>query len=156
MTDLTEFHSGMWFDEFEPGQNLVSDSRTVLESDIARFADLTGDENPIHLNEEYARESTFGQRVAHGLLVLSIAVGLVVKTGLLDGTIDAFREIRRWKFKQPVFINDSIRVGLKVLDTQLLKGFKSGLVNFGINVVNQENTAVMTGNLSVLMKVKST
>lgn len=155
MTDRSEFNIGMWFDDFEPGQSMVSDSRTVLESDVVSFAELTGYENPIHLNAEFAMDTTFGQRVVHKLLVLPIAVGLLVKTGLLDGTIDAFREIRRCKFKKPVFINDSIRVKMTVRDTQLIRGLKSGLVKFGINVINQDNAAVMTGQLSVLMKVGS-
>ena len=73
------------------------------------FAQLSGDFNQIHTDAEYAASGNFGERVAHGLLVVSVAVGLIVQTGLMEGTVLAFRELE-WKFSRPVLIGDTIRV----------------------------------------------
>ncbi len=151
---MPAFHESMWFDEFEPGQQLVTEERTVEETDLVDFAELTGDFNPIHLDQDFAKESIFGKRVAHGLLVMSMAIGLIIKTGVLDGTIDAFRSIKTWKFKKPVYIGDAIRAKLAVKTINSLRGLDSGIVQLGINVINQDEALVMSGELSVLIRSK--
>jgi acyl dehydratase len=93
------------FREFETGQR--HELRTVTE-DIVSFAGLSGDFNSIHTDDVYSKGSTFGRRVAHGILGLSIASGLAVRTGILEGTVMAFREIRDWKFSLPIYIGDTI------------------------------------------------
>ncbi len=82
---------GLWFEDYEVGLAGVSVARTVTEADIVAFAGLSGDFNDIHIDAEAAKKSAFGQRVAHGLLGLSIASGLVVQMGFMKGTVDAFR-----------------------------------------------------------------
>lgn len=104
---------GMWFEEFEVGEQIISPGRTITESDIVSFAGLSGDYNQIHTNAELAGKTPFGQRVAHGLLGLSIASGLAMRTGVLEGTVIAFREINNWKFTNPIFIGDTIHAELK-------------------------------------------
>lgn len=89
---------GMFFEEFATGQKVSTASRTVTEADIVGFAGLSGDFNMIHVDAAYAKTTPYGQRIAHGLCVLSIASGLAVQTGVMDGTILAFREIAEWKF----------------------------------------------------------
>ena len=101
---------GLYFEEFEIGQSLISEGRTVTEADIVAFAALSGDWTTIHTDAEYAAQHSFGQRVAHGMLVVSIASGLLVRTGVIEGTALAFREINSWKFSLPVFIGDTVRV----------------------------------------------
>ena len=83
MSPLPTNQRGMWFEEFEVGQRIHSAGRTVTESDIVNFAGLSGDFNRIHTDAEFSGETTFGQRVAHGLLGLSIASGLAVQTGMM-------------------------------------------------------------------------
>ena len=89
---------GMWFEQFDVGQRIITPGRTITESDIVTFAGLSGDYNQIHTDVEFSSKTPFGQRVAHGLLVLSIASGLAMRTGVLEGTVIAFREINNWKF----------------------------------------------------------
>ena len=101
---------GKYFDEFEVGMNFVSPGRTVTESDIVSFAGLSGDYTQIHTDAEFSKTTPVGQRVAHGLLGLSIASGLAVRTGVLEGTVIAFREIVEWKFVKTIFIGDTVRV----------------------------------------------
>ena len=85
--------AGLYFEEFTVGQKITSVGRTVTEGDIMSFAGLTGDYNQIHTDAAFAAGTQFGQRIAHGLLGLSIAVGLLMRTGVLEGTVLAFREI---------------------------------------------------------------
>ena len=84
--------AGLYFEEFSVGQSVTTLGRTLSEDAIFSFAGLTGDYNQIHTDAEFAKSSPFGQRVAHGLLGLSIASGLAMRTGILEGTVIAFRE----------------------------------------------------------------
>ena len=85
--------TGLYYEEFQIGQQITTVGRTIAESDIMTFAGLSGDYNQLHTDAEYSRQSNFGQRVAHGLLGLSITSGLAMRTGILEGTVIAFREI---------------------------------------------------------------
>jgi len=145
---------GMWFEEFEPGQTYTSPARTVTETDIVTFAGLSGDFNQIHTDAEYSKTQPFGQRVAHGLLVLSIASGLAVQIGVLEGTIIAFREIDKWKFTKPVFIGDTIHVIMEVKETKPMPRLNGGIVVIQLSVRNQSDEVVMKGNWTALMNSK--
>jgi len=93
MNSLRPQARGLYFEEFSVGMSIVSPGRTITESDIVAFAGLSGDFNQIHTDAEYSQTTPFGQRVAHGLLGLSIASGLAVRTGVIEGTVLAWREI---------------------------------------------------------------
>ena len=111
---------GLYFEEFTVGQTLDTAKRTITENDIMTFAELSGDDNRIHTDPEFSKTTQFGRQIAHGMLGLSIASGLAWKTGILDGTVIAFREVNEWKFVKPVFIGDSIYVELEVKETKAL------------------------------------
>jgi acyl dehydratase len=147
--------SGKWFEEFETGQQLNTASRTITEADVVNFAGLSGDFNPVHIDAEFGKQSIYGERVAHGLLVLSIATGLLVQTGMLDGTLGAFREIKRWKFRQPVYIGDTVCVVMDVANTKAVPRMEGGLVEFKLDVTNQRDEVVMTGLFRVFMLSES-
>jgi 3-hydroxybutyryl-CoA dehydratase len=151
MSPLPSAPRGMYFDEFEPGQLIQSAGRTITESDIVAFAGLSGDFTQIHTDAEFSRGTPFGQRVAHGLLVLSVASGLAAQTGVLEGTVIAFREINEWKFIKPVFIGDTVRVTLEVKETKELRRIGGGAVTIELDVKNQHADTVMKGGWTVLM-----
>lgn len=142
---------GMYFEDFEVGQSYITPGRTVTESDIVSFAALTGDFNSIHTDAVYAAASSFGQRVAHGMLGASYAVGLAVRTGILEGTVLAFREIKEWKFSQPIHIGDTIHAEIQVTETRAFPRLGGGMVTLDLNVLNQEAASVMRGSLTVLI-----
>jgi len=144
----------MYFEEFQPGQKIVSAGRTVSEADIVAFAGLSGDFNQIHTDAEFSKKTPVGQRVAHGLLGTSIASGLAVQTGVLEGTILAFREINVWKFILPLTIGDTIHVELDVQETKALRRIGGGLVVIAIDVVNQNSQTIMKGTWTVLVVSK--
>ena len=145
---------GLYFEEFEPGMRIVTPGRTITESDIVAFAGLTGDFNQIHTDAVYSAASPFGQRVAHGLLGLSIASGLGTRTGVLEGTVMAFREINEWKFVKPVFIGDTIHVVMEVAETKAMARIGGGAVVLKLDVQNQKDEVLMKGTWTVLMMSK--
>ena len=142
---------GRFFEEFTAGQRYTTPGRTVTESDIVGFAGLTGDFNSIHTDAVYAKASPFGERVAHGMLGISFAVGLAVRSGILEGTVLAFREIKEWKFTQPIHIGDTIHVEIEVNETKAFPRLGGGMVTLVLNVLNQEAVSVMKGSLAVLI-----
>jgi len=146
--------SGKYFEEFEVGMNFLSPGRTVTETDIVNFAGLSGDYTQIHTDVEFSKSTPVGQRVAHGLLGLSIASGLAVRTGVLEGTVIAFREINEWKFIKPIFIGDTVRVSLSVLETKELRRMGGGAVNIELRLLNQNDDTVMKGIWKVLVASK--
>ena len=146
--------SARYFQDLEVGTKIFTQGRTITEADIVNFAGLSGDFNQIHTDSEYSKNSPAGERVAHGLLGLSIASGLAVQTGVLEGTVVYFREVNEWKFIQPVFIGDTIHVELEVLETKPLRRIGSGAVTITLDVKNQNNQTVMKGNWVVLIAFK--
>jgi 3-hydroxybutyryl-CoA dehydratase len=142
---------GMYFEEFVVGQKIVTAGRTVTEADVVAFAGLSGDFNQMHVDAEYAKTTPFGQRVAHGLCVLSIATGLAVQTGILEGTVIAFREISEWKFSLPVFIGDTVHVELEVTEAKALPRLGGGLVGIALNVKNPKGESAHRGKWLVLI-----
>jgi acyl dehydratase len=142
---------GLYFEEFSLGQKLVTEKRTITEDDIMTFATLTGDDNRIHTDPEFSKTTIFGRQVAHGLLGLSIASGLAWQTGILDGTVIAFREVNEWKFVKPVFIGDTIYVEMEVKESRALPRIGGGSVTITLEVKNQNEEVCHRGLWTVLM-----
>jgi 3-hydroxybutyryl-CoA dehydratase len=143
---------GMYFEDFVIGQKILTSGRTVTEADVVSFAGLSGDFNQIHIDAQYAAQGPFGQRVAHGLLVLSIVSGLAVQTGVMDRTVIAFREIVEWKFSDAVFLGDTVRGEMEVSGLKPFPRLKGGAVEITFTVRNQKDKAVMSGKWVVLIQ----
>lgn len=143
-----------YFEDFFVGQKMVTEKRTLSENDIMEFARLTGDDNRIHTDPEFSKTTPFGQQIAHGLLGMSIALGLTWQTGLMDGTILAFREVKEWKFVKPVFIGDTIYTELETKETKALPRIGGGSVLVAAEVKNQNDEVCHRGTWSVLMMSK--
>jgi acyl dehydratase len=141
----------MYFEEFEIGQKVVSTPRTVTEADVVAFAGLSGDFNQIHTDAAYAAATPFGQRIAHGLCVMAIISGLITRTGVMEGTVLAFREIAEWKFSKPVFFGDTVHAEIEVIESKAIPRLGGGNVTIKISVVNQKGDVCQTGKWSVLM-----
>jgi 3-hydroxybutyryl-CoA dehydratase len=155
--DLSSHHQrGMYFEEFEVGQRVVSPGRTVTEADVVGFAGLSGDFTAIHTDAEYARQTVFEQRVAHGLLGMAIASGLLVRSGLIEGTVIAFREINKWKFSQPMFIGDTVHVEVEVAECKPLPRLGGGSVDLILDLKKQDGKSVMKGRWTVLVQNQPT
>ena len=149
-----ETRRGLYFEEFELGQRMSTVGRTITEADVVNFAGVSADFNSIHTDIAYASESFFEQRVAHGLLVLSVASGLAMRSGLMEGTVIAWRDIKDWRFSQPVFIGDTVHVDLEVQETKAMPRLGGGQVNMSVKILNQDDQVVMKGNWGLLVHTK--
>ena len=147
-------NTGLFFEDFQPGQTVKSVGRTITEHDIVTFAGLSGDFNQIHTDAEFAKSTPFGQRIAHGLLGLAIASGLAVQTGILGVNVVAFREVGEWKFVKPVFIGDTIHVEMEVMEVKAFPRLGTGSVTLSVHVDNQSNETAMKGLWTVLVKTR--
>ena len=127
------------FGELVPEERFQTARRTVREPDILQFADLTGDAHPQHVDPEWAAGSRFGEQIAHGLLVLSFAVGLLP----LDADrVVALRRVSDAVFKQPVKIGDALHVEGKITALKELDP-ETGLVESALRIVNQDGRLVV-------------
>jgi 3-hydroxybutyryl-CoA dehydratase len=140
-----------YFEDFSTGMTFVTAGRTVTEADIVNFAGLSGDFNPIHTNAAYAAGTGFEQRIAHGLLVLSIASGLATGLGFMGDKVEAFLGLE-WKFRAPVFIGDTIHVEVQVEKTRAARRLGGGIVTFDVQVVKQDGARAQKGTWQLLFK----
>jgi acyl dehydratase len=145
---------GKYFEELVEGAGFTSPARRVTGDDVDAFIRLTGDDNRLHTDDAFAREAGFEGRIAHGALVVSLAVGLAWQTGLLADTTLAFRAIEDWKFARPVLLGDEIALRGRVSDRRALPRARAGLVRFDLEVVNQRGEVVSTGSLRMLMRMR--
>jgi 3-hydroxybutyryl-CoA dehydratase len=139
------------FEDFQVGDLYVSRGRTITEADIVNFAAFSGDWYPLHVDKEYAEKSPFGERIAHGMLVLSAASGLMPLT---DYAIVAFYGMDRVRFVAPTKIGDTIHVEAEVTEKKE-KGEMGGVVTFQQKVVNQRGEDVAVATFKIFMAAKS-
>jgi acyl dehydratase len=150
MSKLSE-HRGRYFEEMEVGDTIETVARTVTESDVMRFAALSGDYNQLHTDAEYAKGTMFGERIAHGLLGLSIVSGLSSRMGFGEGTVEAFTALE-WKFRGPIKFGDTIRARFVVKRKKKMARLGGGFVIFDVLVLNQEDDVVQKGAWTLLIK----
>jgi len=143
---------GKYFEDFEDGMEFLTLGRTMTEADLVNFSGFTGDFNPLHTDAEYASKSVFGERIAHGMCGLSMATGLLVRLNLFEGTIVAFYGIDELRFLAPIKIGDTIHVAAKVIEKKESRKEGQGMVTFLVDVVNQNGTSVMKGQVKVIVK----
>ena len=151
MTENGYKNRGIYFEDYSPGQKIITTSRTITETDIVNFAGISGDYTQIHTDLEYSKETPFGQRVAHGLLGMAICSGLAAQTGVMEGTVLAFREIKDWKFMKPIFINDTVHAELTVKSKKEMARIGGGAVEIDVYLKNQSQDTLMRGTWVVLI-----
>jgi acyl dehydratase len=138
-----------YFDDIQLGEAYESPGRTVTEADIVMFAGLSGDYNILHTDAEFMKSSSFGERIAHGLLGLAIQSGLFTRAGTPFATLGLGG--LRWKFKQPIKIGDTIRVRATVTAKQDTKPDR-GVVTLERQVLNQRGEVVQEGETDVVVE----
>jgi acyl dehydratase len=131
---------GLYFDDFEIGQELRTSARTVTQTDIVNFACLSGDFNAVHTNFEYCKTTPFGEPIAHGPLVHAIMGGLSYASGINEGTLLALLEIERWRIMAPVKHGDTIHLYSKVIGKKETSKPDRGVVTFERRCVKHDGT----------------
>jgi acyl dehydratase len=143
-----------FLEDFEVGTTFETPRRTVTEADVVAFAGLSGDYNPLHTDEEFARNGPFGRRIGHGVLTLAILTGLWDRLGFLSGSVEAFYGIDKLRFTRPVFFGDSLRATVKVVDKKERE--TNGMIVFSNEVVNQRGETVLVCDTKVVVRRKPT
>ena len=143
---------GLYLDDFAAGQSWVTPGRTITDADLVNFAGLSGDFNPLHTDEEFARTTQFGGRIFHGPGVFSVAIGLEARLGIKEGTAIAFLGMT-WHLRQAVRIGDTIRVEQSVADVRPSRSKADrGVVTFDVTVKNQHDEVCHDGQWFVMFK----
>ncbi|MEM9586786.1 MAG: MaoC/PaaZ C-terminal domain-containing protein [Planctomycetota bacterium] len=138
------------FEDLTVGDRWVSDWRTITAADVAEFAALTGDHDPLHQSDCVA--PPFGEPVAHGLLGLSVLAGL--STEHPRAATLALVGISEWRFEAPIFFGDQVRVVTEVIDVER-HGRRAGRVTWRRELVNQDNRIVQRGDFVSLVATRS-
>lgn len=141
-----------YFDDLYIGQEIISQGRTVTETDVVNFGCITADFNPLHMNEEFASNTQFGKRIAHGLLPLAYAGGFSAQTGAFTGTTIAFLELLEWKFLKPVVIGDTIFLKIIIFELKETSKADKGIVVRKEQIINQRGEVVQEGLKKVMLK----
>tara|TARA_E500000075_G_C6997877_1_gene328933 strand:- start:3389 stop:3835 length:447 start_codon:yes stop_codon:yes gene_type:complete len=145
---------GLYWEDWEIGKEYISASRTITEADIVHFAGISGDYNPLHIDEEYCKKTIFGTRIAHGPLVYSIAAGLLFQLHLYDDTLIAFLGFDSLKFTKHVIAGDTITAKISVIEKRETSKPDRGVMKRSLKVYNQNNEMVQDAVQAFLLKRK--
>ena len=150
---VDERRNGYCYADLHVGMAFRSPGRTITDADLVGFAGLTGDYSELHTSEVYAKNSQFGRRVAHGLLGLAYAHGLMwARTGELRETAVAFLGINDWKFLGPIFVGDTIFVNYRISELRDSKSRPTqAIAVFDVSVVDQNDRIVQRGSKALLL-----
>jgi len=141
------------YDDLYVGMSFTSPSRTITEADVVGFAGLTGDYSEVHTSEQFAQQTEFGRRIAHGMLGLAYAHGLMwARTGELRDCAIAFLGISDWAFRKPIFIGDTIHVQYSIEQLRVSKSNPDhAIATYAVQVVNQHDDVVQVGHKSLMV-----
>jgi acyl dehydratase len=145
--------TGLRYEDLYVGMEFRSPGRTITDADLMGFAGLTGDYSELHTSEVYAKSSQFGRRVAHGMLGLAYAHGLMwARTGELRETAIAFLGISDWKFVGPIFVGDTIFVNYRIAELRESKSRPTqAIATFEVTLVDQDNRTLQQGRKALLV-----
>ena len=142
---------GLYLEDFEVGKEYFSPARTVTEADVTNFAGISGDFNPLHTDEEFAKQNLFGTRIAHGALGFIISTGLSNQMGIYEGTTIAFMECTV-KYPAPLKIGDTIHCVIVPTEVRHSSKPGKGILKQNLKLINQDGTTVMESDQVLMMK----
>ena len=143
-----------WFEDFSPGQVFVSQARTVTETDVVTFAGWSWDTNPVHTDAESARSGRFGDRIAHGVLGLSVALGLTSRLGVFESCSIALLGIDGWRFRRPLRIGDTVRCRVEILDTRLTSRGDAGILRRHLALLDRDGEVLQDGQVDLMVGLR--
>lgn len=142
-----------YFEDLVVGYAIETPGRTITETDVVSFAALSGDHNPLHTNCVFAEKGPFGARIAHGLLGLAVTSGLFARLGLFEDSVIAFHEMT-CKFRQPVFIGDTVRARAVVVASKPMPRLDGGRIELDVKLYNQDGATVQSGRWRVVLRCR--
>ncbi|WGX96071.1 MaoC/PaaZ C-terminal domain-containing protein [Nocardioides sp. L-11A] len=141
------------FEDFEVGQVFSGQGRTITESDIVWFAGWSWDTNPPHTDAVHMAGSRFGERIAHGVLGLSVAMGLASRLGVFEGCSIALLGVDDWRFRAPVVVGDTVRVRVEIAGARLTSRRDAGVLERRFELLNQRDELVQSGSIPLLVSL---
>lgn len=141
-----------FFEDFEIGEEIITEGRTITRSDVVNFAGVSGDFEPLHLDKEFGEKTVFKENIAHGMCIMAVASGNIARTGILKNAV-AFYGIDEWRFTKPLFFGDTIRVKVKVENKTDTKPDR-GIVDLFLEIINQNDEVLQKGKWRPMIKKK--
>ena len=145
-----------YFEDFEVGQTFLSQVRTITESDIVTFAGWSWDTNPVHTDASSAQHGRFGRTIAHGLLGLSVAMGLASRLGVFESCSIALLGIDDWRFSMPLYAGDSVRCQVEILSTRVTSRGDAGILQRRFTLLNDDDGVVQDGEIALMVRLRPT
>ena len=142
---------GLFLEDFEIGREYISPARTVTEADVVNFAGISGDYNPLHTDEEFAKQNMFGTRIAHGALGFIISTGLSNQMGIYEGTTIAFMECTV-KYPAPLMIGDTVHVAVTPTEAKHSSKPGRGILKQRLQLINPDEKVIMESDQVLMMK----
>ena len=143
-----------YFEQLAEGEEFISPSRTIAECVVHAFAGLTGDLTDFHISEQAGKDSVFGRRVAHGMLLISIANGLFNRIGVTDGTGMALTGVE-WRFRAPVFLGDTVYLVVSVDEKRDTGAADRGLVFWNAELLKVDGVTTCFGKMARMVRKRS-
>ena len=144
----------LYFEDFVQGQSFVTQRRTITEADIVSFAGWSWDTNQVHTDAEFAKASRFGEPIAHGMLGMSVAMGLVSRLGIFEGSSIALLGVEDWSFRAPILAGDSVQCRLEILNTRLTSKGDAGVLDRRFTLLNQRAEVVQGGRIGLMVRTR--
>jgi len=143
--------AGKYFEDIEIGEEYTTAARTITESDVMAFAGLSGDYNTLHTDAEFAKQTIFGQRIAHGLLGLAVSTGLKTRMNIFEGTVMAFLGLT-WNFKGPIFFGDTVHAKVTIKEKRDTSKSDRGIMIQNLYLINQRGQVVQEGEHTIMLR----
>ena len=145
----------LFADDLTVGQSFSGEPRKVGDAEFTAFAGMTGDDHPIHYDDDYAAKTRFGKRLAHGLLVMSMsAFGATEMSHCFEDSMVAFLE-QGGRFTKPVFVNDVLTSHFKVASIARKPERDTAVVRFDVTLTNATGDTVLQGHHTYMLLYKS-
>jgi 3-hydroxybutyryl-CoA dehydratase len=152
---MSKSRNAKYWNEFIVDEVIETSGRTIESGDVNLFAGLSGDFNPVHVNQVYAEKGMFGARIGHGLLTLAVTSGQMNQTGMFEGTTIGFLGMDNVRFSTPVQFGDTVLTTAVVTGSRASSKPGRGVVSMTITTRNQRGETVLTYDQSLLMAGKS-
>ena len=140
-----------YFEDFEVGQVFRSQGRTITESDVVTFAGWSWDTNPLHTDAAYSGSQRFGRPIAHGLLGMSVAMGLAARLGVFESCSVALLGVDEWRFVRPILVGDTVTCEVAITGTRPTSGGATGVLAREFSLFNQDDEVVQRGSIGLLV-----
>lgn len=140
------------FEDLEEGQRIETVGRTITEGDVSDYAGVSGDYTQLHTNAEHAAGTEFGERIVHGPLTFACTTGLLLRTGIFEGTIRAFLGLAEMTLPRPVLVGDTVSATAEIVDLRCLESRDdAGLVVLDSTTRNGDDQPVLETDLRFLV-----